>query len=250
MNSFLDSIPKNLADQAYIYESEAAWPKDDALSVIAFLSQLGIAIYGGEVWLATQPGPTIPTPYIYVWDIGSRNEGESWDVFVIRANQAAREYISSFEWDEKDAEHSNLVPYFNFTVSEQQPRQMNDLEKQLLDKLLDGDEPFLVSLRKQIELSVIESRVLTGSGFFVYFSVPDSVPRIGTGRILVDDVQFDLEGLKHGGEIILFVDDGHISIFEGYLHAEDWPEEAGLTNVRYDTNPRDFELLRKAWHQE
>ncbi len=70
--------------------------------------------------------------------------------------------------------------------------------------------------------------------------------QIGTGRILVDDVLFDLEGLKYGGAVILFVGNGHISMFEGYLNAEDWPEEAQLTNVHYDTNPRDFKLLRKA----
>jgi hypothetical protein len=142
------------------------------------------------------------------------------------------------------------VPYFNFTVAEPEPEQMNGLEDKLLTKLLDGDDPFLASLRRQVEEATIVRRELTGVGFFVDFSVPDSVPRISSGRILVDDVRFDLEGLDHGGGVILFVDDGRISQFEGYLYGEDWPEAARLKSSTYDTEPRDFTLLRKAWHQD
>lgn len=250
MNSFLENIPKSLVEQAYVQKDEAAWPKDASLSVISYLSQLGTAVLGGEVWLPTEPGPTIPVPYFYAWDTGSKNDNESWNDFVFRANQEAKEYISSFEWAEEDTDHAELLPYFNFTVEEVQPKQVNDLERELLETLLTGDDSFLQSLRSQLEQSVIENMVLTGSGFFVYFSVPTSVPRVSTGRILVDDVHFDLDGLEHGGEVILFVDDGYIHIFEGYLHAEDWPDEPKLTRVYYDTDPRDFRLLRKAWGVE
>lgn len=247
MSSFLENIPKSLAEQAYVATDEAAWPKEAAMSVISCLSQLGMAVLGGEVWLPAKPGPTIPMPYFYGWDAGSRTDNESWNDFVVRANGAAKEYVSSFEWAEEDTDHAELLPYFNFTVEEKQPKQINALEKELIDTLLAGDDPFLESLRSQLEQSVIENLVLNGSGFFVYFSVPTSVPRVSSGRVLVDDVRFDLDGLEHGGEVILFVDDGHIHIFEGYLHAEDWPDEPKLTKVFYDTDPRDFKLLRKAW---
>lgn len=250
MNSFLENIPKPLADQAYVAKDEAAWPRDAALSVISNLSQLGIAVLGGEVWLPTKPGPTIPMPDFYGWDAGSRNDNESWNDFVVRANEAAKECVSSLEWVEEDTDHAELLPYFNFTVEEQQPKQINDLERELLETLLAGDDTFLQSLRVQLEQSVIENMALTGSGFLVYFSVPTSAPRVSAGRILVDDVHFDLDGVKHGGEVILFVDDGHIHIFEGYLHAEDWPAEPKLARVYYDTDPRDFKLLRKAWGVE
>ncbi len=250
MSSFIENIPKSLSEQAFVDKDEAAWPRDAAMSVISYLSQLGIAVIGGEIWLPTKPGPTIPMPYFYGWDSGSRNDNESWNEYVVRANEVAKEYVTSFEWAEEDTNHAELLPYFNFTVEEEQPKQINNLERELLETLLAGDDSFLQSLRSQLEQSVIENKVLTGSGFFVYFTVPTSVPRVSSGRILVDDVRFDLDGLEHGGEGILFVDDGHIHIFEGYLHSEDWPDEPKLTRVFYDTDPRDFKLLRKAWGVE
>lgn len=125
---------------------------------------------------------------------------------------------------------------------------MNDVERQLLDALLSGDDPFLLTLRDQLSKSKIESRELSGVGFFLNFSVPESVPRIGLGRIVIGDVYFDLEGIENGGGAILFVDDGHVSMLEGYLNGdEQWPKEAHLTRVYYDSDPRDMEGIRKSW---
>ncbi len=59
---------------------------------------------------------------------------------------------------------------------------------------------------------------------------------------------FDLEGIEHGGGAILFVDDGHVSMLEAYLNADErWPKEPHLTRVYYDSDPRDMEALRKNW---
>ena len=125
---------------------------------------------------------------------------------------------------------------------------MNDIERQLLDALLSGDAPILLALRDQLSKSKIESRKLSGVGFFLNFSVPESVPRIGSGRIVIGDVYFDLEGIESGGGAILFMDDGHVSMLEGYLNGdEQWPKEPHLTRVYYDSDPRDMEALRKNW---
>jgi len=126
--------------------------------------------------------------------------------------------------------------------------QMNDVERQLLGALLSGDDPILLALRNQLSESQIESRELSGVGFFLNFSVPVSVPRIGSGRIVIGDVYFDVEGIKHGGGAILFVDDGHVSMLEAYLNGdEQWPKEPHLTRVYYNSDPRDMEALRKNW---
>lgn len=125
---------------------------------------------------------------------------------------------------------------------------MNDIERQLLGALLSGDDPILLALRNQLSESQIESRELSGVGFFLNFSVPASVPRIGSGRIVIGDVYFDLEGVQYGGGAILFVDDGHVSMLEAYLNGdEQWPKEPHLTRVYYDSDPRDMEALRKSW---
>ena len=75
-----------------------------------------MAVLGGELWLATDPGPTIPTPYIYHWSAGSRKPNESWEAFVRRANEEGKEYVRSFRWDDKDTAHKDSVPYFNITA--------------------------------------------------------------------------------------------------------------------------------------
>jgi hypothetical protein len=126
--------------------------------------------------------------------------------------------------------------------------QMNDVERQLLDALLRGDDPILLALRNQLQESQIESRELSGVGFFLNFSVPASGLKIASGRIVIGDVYFDLEGIEHGGGAILFVDDGHISMLEAYLNGdEQWPKEPHLTRIYYDSDPRDMEALRKSW---
>jgi len=125
---------------------------------------------------------------------------------------------------------------------------MNDIERQLLDALLSGDDPILLTLRDQLSKSKIESRELSGVGFFLNFSVPESAPRAGSGRIVIGDVYFDLEGIEYGGGAILFVDDGHLSMLEAYLFGnEKWPTQPILTRIYYDSDPRDIESLRKNW---
>ncbi len=125
---------------------------------------------------------------------------------------------------------------------------MNPVERRLIDALLKGDDPMLESLRGQVAAAALESREMSGVGFFLNFTVPDSVPRVGAGRIIVGDVYFDLEGLEYGGGTILFVDDGHISMLEAYLYADPkWPDKPHLTRVYYDSNPRNLDTLRKNW---
>jgi len=65
---------------------------------------------------------------------------------------------------------------------------MSEIERKLLDALLEGDDPILDSLRAQLAESKIESRELSGSGFFLNFEIPDSVPKINPDRIIVGDV--------------------------------------------------------------
>jgi hypothetical protein len=110
-------IPRQLINSAYRAGEEYAWNTDNALLVIDWAAKSQLAILGGEVWLPTTPGPTIPTPYVYAWDMRSPNEDESWGSFVERTAAAAREYVLTFQWDENDIAHINCTPYFNLSIS-------------------------------------------------------------------------------------------------------------------------------------
>jgi hypothetical protein len=111
-------LPESLQIAAYSADGEYAWPRDQALLVIQNLGEKGFAVIGTEVWLATEPGPTIPTPGIYTWEAQSRHAAEPWSAFAHRVNTDAADYVRAFSWHPDDRKHLSEVPYFNLTVVE------------------------------------------------------------------------------------------------------------------------------------
>jgi hypothetical protein len=87
--------------------------------VIRDLTEKDCAVIGIEIWLPTEPGPTIPSPGIYTWDAPSRRAGEPWSVFAPRVNAEAADYVRAFFWHPHDEKYSSEMPYFNLTVVEE-----------------------------------------------------------------------------------------------------------------------------------
>jgi hypothetical protein len=116
-DELLQYLPADLQQVRYKGAHESAWAAQAALQVIAHLSAHEVAVLGGEVWLPTNPGPTIPGPFIYTWSIDEKRDNESWSQFVQRANQLAKTYVSTFRWDDADVMHQSRTPYFNFTFA-------------------------------------------------------------------------------------------------------------------------------------
>ena len=103
MNDWFLRLPPEIQARAYRSESEFAWPREDAVRVIEAL-ETHFVVIGVEVWLATIPEPTIPSPFIYHWTPGSS------------APSNAADFVRNFEWGEADTYHRNSEPYFNLTV--------------------------------------------------------------------------------------------------------------------------------------
>ena len=118
MHDLFGELPQHLKDNAYLVGEESAWLKNDALDVIDLCKEQGIAVLGGEVWLPTQPGPTIPTPFMYTWEADQKLPTESWGQFVGRTSERARKYIAEFRWDPADVSRS-LTPVFNLALSDE-----------------------------------------------------------------------------------------------------------------------------------
>jgi hypothetical protein len=114
--SWLLKLPESLRVAAYYAGEEVAWPAESAINVIECATNLGVAVCGVEVWLPTVPGPTIPTPYVYVWETDERKPEEDWRNFVRRANSGAAVYIRGFAWAAGDKAHKGLEPYFNLDM--------------------------------------------------------------------------------------------------------------------------------------
>ena len=61
---------------------------------------------GVDIWLPTDPGPTIPRHFVYDWS------SETHDVRFATAAQ----FIAGFEWDKEDVLNLGKEPYFNLTI--------------------------------------------------------------------------------------------------------------------------------------
>ena len=62
---------------------------------------------------------------------------------------------------------------------------MNELanfEIKVMQKLLEGDNQVLAGLRRQVEVSRVVKREMTGVGFFATLEVPPGVPRVANGK--------------------------------------------------------------------
>ncbi len=120
----MPGLPVCFREGAYVYEGtsrEYAWPRGMALRILNWLQEQKLAVVHAEIWLPTKPGPTIPAPYIYVWEPDDKSDDETWDQYVHSSIEGAREYVSTFEWDEKDVDFRRETPFFNFTpCSEEQ----------------------------------------------------------------------------------------------------------------------------------
>ena len=103
----------------------------------------------------------------------------------------------------------------------------NRIEYEVMNKILEGDDPFHVLLRRQFSLAELRTRKFTGVGFYTYFSLPADVLRL-KDRIsgpLHGGPNAEIEGLKYGAGFVLFLKDGVIDNLEGFTYDEKWPTE-------------------------
>jgi hypothetical protein len=119
---------------------------------------------------------------------------------------------------------------------------LNAIESAVLGKLLEGDLPELERLRAQAARLHVTKRELTGVGFYTAFGHPaDVVPLKAPRRMRFGDVLADIDGLAHGAGFVLFVDDGVMTMLEGYSTAnEAWPDPIGSFSLRYWPPERDL----------
>ena len=88
----------------------------------------------------------------------------------------------------------------------------------------------------------VAKREFTGVGFFTEFGHPPEAVRLQTpSRVRFGDVLADIEGLEHGAGFVLYIDEGLITMLEGYTAAnEPWPDPTGRFSLRYLHPGRDL----------
>lgn len=116
---------------------------------------------------------------------------------------------------------------------------LNRLERAVLEKMLAGDSPVLATLRKQLSVAAVARRELTGVGFFCTLSVSTDEPSADIqGRGPIGDVEAEIEGLNHGAGFLLWLEEGRMSMLEGFSYDEPWPAEFDRFTLRYHKDPR------------
>ena len=103
--------------------------------------------------------------------------------------------------------------------------------REVLPRLLEGDDPILVGLREQLRHLIVGSVELTGVGFFAELRVSPDAPVVSPARLVGGDAEIQLVGLEHGAGCVLFVEDGRLSMLEGYTYDEEWRPDASVLSI-------------------
>jgi|HubBroStandDraft_1064217.scaffolds.fasta_scaffold371288_2 hypothetical protein len=129
---------------------------------------------------------------------------------------------------------------------------MNDLtalERDVMQMLLNGDDPVLAILREQLRVATVSERKMTGVGFHTHFSVPPTTSRVlENPSFEIGDIAAQVQGVQHGAGFLLFVRDGFLSFLEGFTYDEPWPEQITKYELAYINGRRDWNELRKKLH--
>jgi hypothetical protein len=123
------------------------------------------------------------------------------------------------------------------------------LEKDVIDKLLEGDEGFLEGLRLQMNFLRVISRKFTGAGFVTTFEIATTAPQPRQMTSKLGDVSAEIEGLQHGAGFLLSVENGYLHSLEGFTYDEAWPSKIEHFELRYLPHAtRDLKKLHDKLH--
>jgi len=116
------TIPQDLRERAFrAANGELAWVEGDALGVVNFAEQNGVAVLGGEVWFIGTDGAVISSVrsrdgvfHVYAWST-CEVENEGLAGFVGRCAQDSRDAITAFRKRAGPAYETAGTPMFNLT---------------------------------------------------------------------------------------------------------------------------------------
>jgi hypothetical protein len=126
------------------------------------------------------------------------------------------------------------------------------LEKAVIRFLLVGEDSTLDILRTQLEHASVASREFSGVGFITRLLIDPGAPVIEEfASFKFSDVEASLPELEHGAGFLLYINQGFLSMLEGYCYDERWPQAVtGFQLAYHSGSTRDlgksFEKLETA----
>jgi hypothetical protein len=124
------------------------------------------------------------------------------------------------------------MTYPRFYSAHGMPASVRAVVHEVLPRLLEGRHPALDALREQLRRATITSVELSGVGFFVHLLVPSDAPLADPPNVAGGDAELSISGATHGAGCALFVENGRLSMFEGFTYGdEEWNVQAELLSV-------------------
>lgn len=94
--------------------------------------------------------------------------------------------------------------------------QLTDLERAAISAIMAEKPDCLATLNEQLQSVVVEKRENTGGGFFTTISVSLLAPAANISSPFGLNVYASIEGMEYGLGMLLFFENGQMSLLEGY----------------------------------
>ncbi len=109
------------------------------------------------------------------------------------------------------------------------------IERAVLDATAQDHPALATALHQQAEAAHIAEFVNTGAGFFSTVLIGPDAPRLPAASPL-DGAYGVLEGIEHGMGFVVFLENGRVSLIEGYSHG-DTTTGINFAEVKFDLKP-------------
>jgi hypothetical protein len=110
------------------------------------------------------------------------------------------------------------------------------IERAVLDATAQDYPASADSIRQQIETAQVTAFENTGAGFFSTVSVPADAPRL-PNKSPLDGAHGNVNGVEDGMGFVVFLEDGRLSLVEGYCQAITSTVDIDFATVNFNLRP-------------
>ena len=104
--------------------------------------------------------------------------------------------------------------------------EFDEFEKIIITDIIEQYPEYKPQLQSQFKKITVQKRELSRYGFSTYYTVTAGEDTLGDGENLqLGKHQWNINGLDHGSDYILWTKNGFISCLEGFSYNEPWPDK-------------------------
>ena len=108
------------------------------------------------------------------------------------------------------------------------------LERAALRAIFSENPDLESQLEAQAAKAIVIKRENTGGGFFTDISIPEACGPISSKSPLGDCCYAKVDGLEHGLGLLLFLEEGRMTLLEGYAIADENTKPIDFGKVKFE----------------